>query len=172
MRRSGGEPGRDTGPGDVGSVVDPHVNGLVVGKRAVIGRDVRLGAGVGAVAAAAAADGERHAEAFATGGKSGTVANGVGSVEKTEVRVAGTGRTGVVSGISRGRLVGGGGLVLLGRIARSTSRSGGCVAGSLGSLPGLFLFGVGADPRSGRSAVVGEVVLNGGCGPFGNELHA
>ena len=159
------------GPGDVGSVVDPHVDGLVVGKSAIVGCNMHLRAGVGAVVAAATADGERHAEAFATGRKSGTMVNGVRGIENTKVRVARTGHMGVGSGIGRGQLVGGGGLVLLGRIMRSVSRSRGCIAGSLGSLPGLLLFGVGADPCSGRSAVVGEVVLNGGRGPFCNELH-
>ena len=116
-------------------------------------------------------DSKGHTEAFATGRKSGTIANGVRSIEDTVVRVASTGRAGVGSGIHRG-LVGGSGLVLLGRVMRSSGRSRLCVAGGLGSLPGWLLLGIRADPCSRRSTVVGEVVLNGSHGPFCNELHA
>ena len=63
--------------------------------------------------AATTMDSKGHTEAFATGRKSRTIVNGVGSIENTIVGVASTRHAGVGSGIHRG-LVGGGGLVLLG----------------------------------------------------------
>ena len=168
---STGKFGWDTGPVHVGSVGNLCVDGLVVRESAIVHHDVHLRAGVGAVVAAVTTDGKRQAKVFATGRKSGTIVNGVGGVEDTIVGVARTGCMGIGSGIHRGWLVGGGGLVLLGGVVRSPGRSRGWVAGSLGSLPGLFLLVIGADPHSGRSAVVGEVVLNSGHRPLGNEAH-
>ena len=66
----------------------------------------------------------------------------------------------------------GSGLILLGGVTRSPGGSRGCVVGSLGSLPGLFLLVIGVDPSSQRSGVVGQVVLDGSHGPFHDELHA
>ena len=121
--------------------------------------------------AAGTTDGKGHAKVFATGRKSGTMVNGVGGNEYAVVRVAGTGSTDVGRGTRRIWLVAGGELILLGGVRRSLGRSRGCVVGSLGSLPGLFLLVIRVDPHSWRSGVVGQVVLDGSHGPFCNELH-